>query len=538
MKNGGKFNFTRRGFLKTLAVGITASAFLQSCKQQVEKLLFKVTGTNHILGHRLRTMDFPKPTKTVNENIVIIGSGISGLSAARWLTLHNETDFKVLELESKMGGNSSFGENKQGKYPVAAHYLPLPNEGNKELIDFLSEEKIISHFNDEQQPVYAEEHLCYDPHERLFIYNYWQEGLIPLYGLNTNDMDFFKRFDQHIHIFKEAKGLDGKFAFDIPMRKSSSDPKFRALDEITFEKWLVTNHLKNDHLYTHLNYCCKDDYGVGIDKVSAWAGLHYFCARKNKNNTVLTWPEGNGYLMTLLGKHAVQQISYEQLVYKVFHVDHKVHIYVYDAKTKSSYKIIANKALLATPQYINGYLMEERKQLSKNFNYAPWLTATLTVNKFPIGEGAPLSWDNVIYNGFGLGYIFNQHQSLSAQHTSPFSITYYAALCEKDLVAERKQLLSWSNEKWKTMVLNDLEKAHYKISEHVTEIELHKKGHGMISPFPNFIFSNALKLAQQPIANKIFFAHSDLSGISIFEEAFDQGIRAAKQILNDTTLDT
>lgn len=538
MKNGEKFSFSRRGFLKTLVVGITASAFVQSCKQQVEKLIFKITGTNHILGHRLRTMDFPKPIKNINENIVIVGSGISGLSAARWLTLNNETDFKVLELESKIGGNSSFGENKQGKYPVAAHYLPLPNENNKELIDFLHEEKIISHFNEEKQAVYAEDHLCYDPHERLFIYNYWQEGLIPLFGLSSNDIDFFKRFDQQILTLKEAKGLDGNFAFDIPLRKSSIDAKFRSLDKITFENWLVTNNLKNDHLYTHLNYCCKDDYGIGINKVSAWAGLHYFCARKNTKHDVLTWPEGNGYLMTLLGKHAAQKISYEQLVYKVAHINNKVHIYVYDATTKSSYIIIANKVLLATPQYINGYLIDDRNHLSKSFNYAPWLTATLTVKKFPVGEGAPLSWDNVIYNGFGLGYIFNQHQSLNSQYTSPFSITYYAALCEKDLPTERKQLLTWSDEKWKNIVLTDLEKAHYQLSEQITEIELHKKGHGMISPFPNFIFSDALEKARQPIGNKIFFAHSDLSGISIFEEAFDQGIRAAKQILNDTTLDT
>ena len=60
----------------------------------------------------------------------------------------------------------------------------------------------------------------------------------------------------------------------------------------------------------------------------------------------------------------------------------------------------------------------------------------------------------------------------------------------------------------------------------------------MISPFPNFIFSEELKQAAQPIENKIYFAHSDLSGISIFEEAFYQGIKAANELINDTTLDT
>ncbi|MBA5792961.1 NAD(P)/FAD-dependent oxidoreductase [Flavobacterium sp. xlx-214] len=538
MKNGQKYNFSRRSFLKTIAAGFIASTFVQSCKQKAERLLFKVTGTNHILGHRLRTMDFPEPTETIHENIVIVGSGISGLSAARWLTLNNETNFKMLELETKMGGNAAFGEDKHSKYPIAAHYLPLPNENNDDLIDFLHQEKIISSFNKDQQPVYAEEHLCYDPHERLFIYNYWQEGLIPLFGLSSTDIDIFKQFDKHVVHFKEAKGIDGKFAFDIPLRKSSTDETFTKLDKLTFKDWLLQNNLNNQHLFNHLNYCSKDDYGIGIDKVSAWAGLHYFCARKNTNHQVLTWPEGNGFLMNLLGKYVKNKINYEQLVYRVEIINNKAVLFVYNQQVKKSYKIVANKAIMATPQFVNGYLFKERKQLTKNFQYAPWLTATLTVNKFPMGEGADLAWDNVIYNGFGLGYIYNQHQTLSSQPSIPFSITYYAALCEKNLITERKQLFSWSDEKWKTIVLNDLEKAHYKLSDEVSEIELHKKGHGMISPFPDFIFSEALTEARKPIANKIFFAHSDLSGISIFEEAFDQGINAAKQILNDTTLDT
>lgn len=538
MKSGGKYNFTRRSFFKTVAAGFVGSAILQACKQTAEKIIFRVTGTNHILGHRLRTMDFPEPSKKVNENIVIVGSGISGLSAARWLTLNNENDFKILELESVIGGNSAFGENTLSKYPIAAHYLPLPNESNKELIDFLHQEMIITHFTKENKPVYGEEHLCYDPHERLFIYNFWQEGLIPLFGLNALDISVFKKFDTHIAAFKYAKGNDDKFAFDIPMRKSSKDQRFTLLDAITFKEWLLTNNLNNNHLFNYLNYCSKDDYGLGIDKVSAWAGLHYFCARKNTNSNVLTWPEGNGYLMNLLANKAKTKIKLQQLVYKVMVLNNKVHLYVYDEKLKQSYQISANKVIMATPQFVNAYIVPERKKIVKNFQYAPWITATLTVNKFPIGEGAVLAWDNVIYNAFGLGYIYNQHQSLSAQPSIPFSITYYAALCQKDLLTERKQLYSWTDEKWKKIILNDLEKAHYKITDAVTNIELHKKGHGMISPTPGFIFSDELQQARKSMANKVYFAHSDLSGISIFEEAFDQGINAAKHVLNDTTLDT
>ena len=70
----------------------------------------------------------------------------------------------------------------------------------------------------------------------------------------------------------------------------------------------------------------------------------------------------------------------------------------------------------------------------------------------------------------------------------------------------------------------------YSIEDFIIDIRFHKLGHGMISPVTDFIFGKEKELAQQNIDGKIFFAHTDLSGISIFEEAFHQGINAAKQM--------
>ena len=83
----------------------------------------------------------------------------------------------------------------------------------------------------------------------------------------------------------------------------------------------------------------------------------------------------------------------------------------------------------------------------------------------------------------------------------------------------------------KDLVLNDLKIAHPEIEDFIIDIAFHKLGHGMISPVPDFIFGEEKQLAKQNIDNKIFFAHTDLSGISIFEEAFHQGIRAAKEMI-------
>lgn len=55
-------------------------------------------------------------------------------------------------------------------------------------------------------------------------------------------------------------------------------------------------------------------------------------------------------------------------------------------------------------------------------------------------------------------------------------------------------------------------------------------GHGMISPGIDFLWSEKRKNLLENFGN-IEFAHSEMSGISIFEEAQFRGIEASKKIL-------
>ena len=55
-------------------------------------------------------------------------------------------------------------------------------------------------------------------------------------------------------------------------------------------------------------------------------------------------------------------------------------------------------------------------------------------------------------------------------------------------------------------------------------------GHAMISPRPNFIWGGIREQAVKPRRN-IHFAHTDLSGVALFEEAFYHGLRAATEVI-------
>jgi hypothetical protein len=78
--------------------------------------------------------------------------------------------------------------------------------------------------------------------------------------------------------------------------------------------------------------------------------------------------------------------------------------------------------------------------------------------------------------------------------------------------------------------LNDLARAHPDIRQCVAHIDIMRIGHAMARPSPGFLSSEARGRWLKP-AGHIFFANSDLSGFSIFEEAQYRGVEAAKGAL-------
>ena len=57
-------------------------------------------------------------------------------------------------------------------------------------------------------------------------------------------------------------------------------------------------------------------------------------------------------------------------------------------------------------------------------------------------------------------------------------------------------------------------------------------GHAMIRPVPGFVWGPARRAAAAP-RGPIRFAHSDMSGLSLFEEAQYHGVRAAEEVMRD-----
>lgn len=498
----------------------------------------ELLGMSLSLGHRLRAGNFPAPSEIRKTGILIVGGGISGLSAAWKLANAAVDDFLVLEMESEPGGNSRAGQSPLVAYPWGAHYLPLPTVESTAVRELLAELGVLRGDPTATKPTYDERYLCATPQERVYRNGLWDEGLLPHRGLDAGERAEQKRFQQRMEEFKQAKGKDGRRAFAIPMALSSRDPAWRSLDRITFRQWLHDNSFTAPTVHWLANYACRDDYGTAYEQTSAWAGLHYFACRNGEaanaaSDAVLTAPEGNAWLARGLARRAEGRILTNALVWRIEEGKSNATVDVlFGTKT---IRIEARQIIWAAPAFVLPRVWSampgELKAAALAGDYAPWLTANLHLADFPEERhGAPPAWDNVFYDSPGLGYVVATHQ-LIRRRLSGTVFTYYRALHDVAPAEGRRLLLETPQHAWAEGILSELERVHPDIRRLTTRLDIFRNGHAMRRPVPGSLFSGQREKLSRFHSRRITLAHADLSGFSLFEEAQYRGVLAAERIL-------
>jgi monoamine oxidase len=516
------------------AVMAGAALALAGCKKD-RVVTGGFTGADAGRGHLLREQaNRPSPSITRKVDVVIAGAGIAGLSAARALRMGNVEDFALLELEDNAGGNSRGMKVGGLSCPLAAHYLPVPGDDAQEVREFLAEVGVAKQQGGRW--TYDERHLCHSPQERLFFNGQWQEGLLPTQGVGPGTLEQYRRFSQLVAA--ESK----RAPFRLPLRGAAPLAQ-RALDTLTFASWLDREGLTDAHLRWYLDYCCRDDYGTGAAAVSAWAGLHYFASRhgfaapgdKDGRDPILTWPEGNAWLAQRLLEPVGSRVHTGRVVVRIAAVRGSVEVDAFDVATKQVERWQAAQCIVALPLFVAARVLNAPPrallEAAQRMRYAPWVVANVHIDSPPADRaGAPLSWDNVIHGSSGLGYVNAGHQKLNPL-PEPTVFTWYRALGGEPNA--RAQLLARPWASWRDEVLDELSVPHPDIRSKALAVEVARFGHAMAIPVPGMRTSSALAALQRPqsgLWRRVHFAHADLSGYSIFEEAFTHGWRAAQQV--------
>ena len=334
------------------------------------------------------------------------------------------------------------------------------------------------------------------------------------------------------------------------------------------DAWLVQNGLDDPHLRWYLDYACRDDYGAGLSRVSAWSAIAYFASRHGfhapgkeitsneeaDRDAVLTWPEGNGWLSKQLAKplQSGNQLRTGSSVLRIAPMRHGVEVDVHIAASDRIERWVAERCVVALPVFIAARVVQPApeflKQAAQRLQWAPWLVANIHIDA-PLAdrEGAAPAWDNVLFADAvqgGLGYVDAGHQRLDPR-PAPTVLSYYQAL--GDIKDGRKLLAEQPWTHWRDPIMASLASAHPDLHERATRMEITRYGHAMSIPVPGdqaflsrigvqtassssqrVALSNGerVALAPTPATERLVFAHADWSGYSVFEEAFTRGFFA------------
>jgi hypothetical protein len=371
----------------------------------------------------------------------------------------------------------------------------------------------------------------------------WQEGYLPTEGVGAAERAEHERFFAMMEQYSGARGSDGRRAFAVPLELSSEDARFRALDRMSFRQWLAMQGLKAPTLHWYLDYCCRDDYGRHYDEVSAWAGLHYFCSRGGlaanaERGAVLTWPEGLAALTVRLEQALRPGQSRGASIAQLRTAPGGVEAICVERTGGSwrCFRVKARRAIAAVPLYVLQHVLVDAEQYgfvaSRDVpQYAPWLVSNFIMRAFPEERpGAPLAWDNVVYREPGLGYVVSTHQQIRRRPPPRTAFTAYQALSDLAPGAGRQWLEQASAADLAALAGRDLRLAYgWRLPLCVERVEITVRAHAMAIPRPGFLTAPgraALRASDGPI----HFAHSDLSGLSLFEEAAWWGCRAATRV--------
>jgi monoamine oxidase len=565
--------WSRRRWLQGMAAA-PGAALLAGCTPPapaLEELAGGFAGTALERGHALRPwwqrmaqgLDLPAPARLHRAPVVVAGGGMAGLAAARALELAGVQGVALLDTQETPGGNSRGGQVAGVDCPLGAHYLPLPGEDAVEVQDWL--EALGLRRREAGRWRYDERHLCHSPQERLFWQGRWHEGLLPVDGVSPRTLQQYQRFAQCV-----AQQMQmARFAMPSirVWRRASGLPAAHAsLDGQTLQAWLAGQGLDDAQLLWYLDYCCRDDFGAGLARVSAWAGVHYFASRhgfsaprpagergdEEAGDSVLTWPQGNGWLsQQLVSGLQTTQLQTDCSVLAITEAPLGVQIDVWHHGRQQHERWQAARCVVALPSFVAARVIRDApgfvRQVAARLDWAPWLVANIHLRQ-PLADrpGAEPAWDNVIYadpNAGGLGYVDAGHQRLDRLTPRPTVLSYYQAL--GDWPEGRAQLLRQPFGFWRERIAASLLRVHPDLLDQATRMDITRYGHAMAIPRPGdqlllsqvalqsgasgrhaLCAGERVALLPTPATRRLWFAHSDWAGYSVLEEAFTRGHHA------------
>ena len=497
----------RRTFIK-LSTGAVISGF-SGCQPLRSSLNFPIEINDDLLRGHLVFQDANaifKKTSPQKCDTLIVGAGIAGLTAA--VNLPND-QLIICDIGKTVGGSSSAGSFEGIGFSEGAHYeLEYPHYYGSEALEFLSRLKVIRFNSRRRVWEFTENQHLIDLRfkNRCFIDGNYTTSVLPRNETTS-------KFEELIH----------RYAGQLPMPTRMIPKTLHPLNHLTFHDFLDRHNLLNSPEFIQgINYRLTDDYGSGMENVSALAGLHYYQCRPYYTDLVNIFspPEGNFYFAKkMLDQLPRDQILTSHLVKRIHPENREFRVEVIDLKQRQEKTFAAKRIIYAGQKHGLKYIFPQEAPLFSDNQYAPWVVFNFILN----GAVPSAYWQNEIigYDSHLLGFVNSQTQKVDSERTV---LTAYYCLAK-----EFRSSLTTLHQNPKFWVERTLRSIALSLKKDVTPqvqkcfIKLH--GHAMPIPRPGYLLTEKNEKRKYP---NLVYAGVDTGRLPLFFEAIDSGVMVAE----------
>jgi len=513
----------RREFLKVL-IGGTGAAYLalQGCGNDQSELK-QILGPNpktllkrqrYAIAHQyIRDGSISSKVikgKELNCDVVIIGAGASGLSAA--LTLHDAGfDVLVLENEDQVGGAGVYGEMHGVKYPYGSVYF----------VDYSEDiQSICSRTG--LQPLPAPEDAVL--HKGQLISNFWSDTSLQSLELSQSEKDGMKRFRDVL--------LDDQKVPSYPISRSLS-PYEQELDALSAKQYL--SQFSSPYLETLLDLYSRSSMGGTLDESNAFCLLNFYSAEIGSEfgRDRYTFPGGmNALYSAMASLIPKEKIQTNHLAFSLKNTPKGVEVSCIDDMNEMCV-IKAKRAIMTGQKHVSAFIINDlsdaQRSAMMSLQYPPYATIHCTSEDelFPnhimdvwTPEASAFCTDIICSNAMQ-----GQHKNFDQ-----FVYSVFGAMpqSQRNILLDDTQLA-----KHGMSIIQQTMNFLGKSLDSISQIEVFAWGHALSIPYPGS-HNGPAQLASTKHGN-IFFGASDNDAASSVENALANGFGSGREVIQSLT---
>jgi len=465
----------RRNFIKFVVVGSMAAGCPVDLSLLAATPPAAVDGEDNRICHQVRDGKvFEHPPASARHDIVIVGGGMSGLTAA-YLLRHR--DFLLLEKEPHWGGNAYIMEYEGQAYATGAAFLTKDERAYSFARQIGLEPLPINNWDGSII-------------NGQFIPDTWGDGLDKL-PYSAAVRESFKKFKKEM------------LAIDVAQRSLE-------LFGMPF-----SNFLKGyaDEVKLWWDTYGPSNWGAQSNETAAAVAINELqeMAADNRRDERYTWPGGLGAitrkLAELLQASSAGHMQTGATIVAVVPGKSDVQItYTQGAELKT---VTAKVVIMATPKFITRRIVdgipEKQSDAMHDIHYIPYPVVNLIFDKPVFNKGYD-TWcpGNTFTDFIVADWVVRNQPGYKQKYNI---LTCYTPMQEED----RGYLLTEpSTRKVAERVLSDFQKLFPGSNVDPIEVHIYRRGHPLFKSTPG-LYTRTQPLVRRPM-DRVFFANTDCEG--------------------------